>query len=89
MATVFIPAPLRSYSGGRDRVTVPGGSLRRVFESLDIECPGIGGELVVDGGIRPGIAVFIDDELTSEGLIQAVPDDGTVRLLPAVGGGGH
>jgi molybdopterin converting factor small subunit len=87
VATVVIPAPLREYSGGRERVEVPGGSLRRVFESLDAECPGIGSELVVDGGIRPGIAVFIDDEQTSEGLIQRVPDDATVRLLPALGGG--
>lgn len=87
MATVFIPSPLRDYSGGRDRVEVPGGSLRRVIESLDKECPGIGAELVVDDGIRPGIAVFIDDEMTSQGLIQRVPEDGTVRLLPALGGG--
>jgi len=87
MATVFIPAPLRDYSGGRDRVEVPGGSLRRVFESLDAECPGIGDELIVDDGIRPGIAVFIDDEQTVAGLIERVPDDGEVRLLPAIGGG--
>ena len=87
MATVFIPSPLRDYSGGRDRVEVPGGSLRRVIEALDKECPGIGDELIVDDGIRPGIAVFIDDEMTSQGLIQRVPDDGTVRLLPALGGG--
>ena len=87
MATIFIPAPLRDYSGGRDRVSVPGGSLRRVIESLDRECPGIGDELIVDDGIRPGIAVFIDDELTSQGLIQSVPEDGEVRLLPAIGGG--
>jgi len=87
LATIFIPAPLRDYSGGRDRVSVPGGSLRRVIESLDLECPGIGDELIVDDGIRPGIAVFIDDELTSQGLIQSVPEDGEVRLLPAIGGG--
>jgi hypothetical protein len=87
VATVFIPSPLRDYSGGRDRVEVPGGSLRRVIEALDKECPGIGGELIVDDGIRPGIAVFIDDEMTSQGLIQPVPDEGTVRLLPALGGG--
>lgn len=87
MATVFIPAPLRDYSGGRDRVEVPGGSLRRVFERLDEECPGIAAELIVDDGIRPGIAVFIDNEMTSQGLLERVPDDGEVRLLPAIGGG--
>lgn len=87
MATVFIPAPLREYSGGRDRVSVPGGSLRRVFESLDAECPGIIDELIVDDAIRPGIAVFVDGDQTSEGLIERVPEEATVHLLPAIGGG--
>ncbi len=88
MATVFIPTAFREYSGGRDRVEVAAGaSLRRVFENLDVECPGIKDELIVDGGIRLGIAVFINDEQTTEGLIQFVPEDGTVRMLPAIGGG--
>ncbi len=88
MTTVFIPAALRDYCKGLDRVEVPGGSsLRRVFENLDKECPGIGEQLVLEDAIRPGLAIFIDDEITSEGLIQSVPDDGRVHILPAMGGG--
>jgi hypothetical protein len=87
VATVFIPVALRDYSKGLDKVDVPGGSLRRVFENLDKECPGIGEQLVLEDAIRPGLAIFIDDEITSEGLIQSVPDDGRVHILPAMGGG--
>ena len=87
MATVFIPAALRDFSLGQEKVDVPGGSLRRVFEQLDQQCPGIGGQLVVEDAIRPGLAIFIDDEMTSEGLLQRVPEDGRVHILPAMGGG--
>jgi hypothetical protein len=85
---VHIPIALRAYSGGRTQVEVAGGaSLRRVFERLDAACPGIGDQLVEDGGIRAGIAIFINDEQESEGLIQQVPEEGDIHILPAMGGG--
>ena len=88
MATVFIPTALRSFSDGRDRIEVPGGSsLRGVIEQLEAACPGIKAQLVEDGDIRAGLAFFINDELTSEGLIERVPADATVLIQPAVGGG--
>ena len=88
MATVFIPTALRTFSAGRDRVDVPGGgSLRQVIEQLEALCPGIKAQLVEDGDIRPGLAFFVNDELTSEGLIERVPADATVLIQPAVGGG--
>lgn len=87
MTTVFIPSTLRTFSAGRDRVAVPGGSLRRVIDALDTACPGLKAQLVVDDDIRPGIAFFVNDEQAAEGLIQPVPDDATVHILPALGGG--
>ena len=89
MVTVYIPTAFRSFSGGRDQVQVPGGtSLRRVFEALDEECPGIKEQLTYEGNmVRPGLAIFIDDEQTTQGLIEQVPEDATIRILPAMGGG--
>ena len=88
MPTVFIPVAFRSFTNGRDRVEIDGaGSLRQVFERLDRECPGIGDQLIEDGGIRAGLAIFINDEQTSEGLLQPVPADGTIYIQPAMGGG--
>ena len=90
MVTVFIPQALRSYSQGKDRVDVPGGgSLRQVFEKLDVECPGLKSQLMAEDedDVRPGLAIFINDEMAAQGLVQRVPDDGSILILPAIGGG--
>jgi hypothetical protein len=64
-----------------------GGSLRRVIELLEAECPGIKAPLMFEGGVHPSIAVFINDEQTTQGIIEQVPEDAEIRLLPAMGGG--
>jgi molybdopterin converting factor small subunit len=90
MVTVRIPTALRALSGGREEVQVAGdSSLRQVIERLNAECPGIKERLLdEDGaGIHPGIAIFINDDQESEGLIQRVPADATLHILPAMGGG--
>ena len=88
MATIRIPTALRSYTGGLSQVEVEGGgSLRQVIDKLDAAYPGLKAQLVEDGDIRAGIAFAIDDELTSSGLYERVPEDGHVNILPAIGGG--
>ncbi len=89
MVTVHIPTALRGLSHGRELVDVSGSTLRQVVESLDRECPGIKAQLLDEdeAGIRPGIAIAVNDELASQGLIQAVPDGGDILILPAMGGG--
>ena len=90
MITIHIPTAFRQFSGDRESVQVDlpgGGSLRRVIDLLEAECPGIKGPLMFEGGVHPSIAVFINDEQTSQGIIQQVPEDADIRLLPAMGGG--
>ena len=89
MVTVFIPNAFRKFSAGREQVEVPGGSsLRRVFEALERECPGIKDQLIFEGAIvHPGLAIFVNDEQITQGLIEQVPEDATLRILPAMGGG--
>ncbi len=87
MATVIIPQALQEFAAGRDRIVVPGRTLRQVFDRLDVEYPGLKAQLVVDDAIRPGLAVAVNDEMTSRGLLEPVPEDGVVRILPALGGG--
>ena len=87
MPTVVIPVSLRSFSAGRDRVSVAGRTLRQVFDQLDSECPGIKSQLIADDDIRPGLAIAVDNELTSEGLVQVIEDEAEVQILPAIGGG--
>jgi adenylyltransferase/sulfurtransferase len=88
MVTVHIPTALRSFTGGLSEVGVEGdASLRRVFERLEAAYPGIREHVLDEEGIMPGIAIFINDEQESEGLIQRVPEDATIHILPAMGGG--
>jgi molybdopterin converting factor small subunit len=90
MVTINIPTALRPYAQGREHVQVDGdASLRQVFERLEKEAPGIKARLMAEDGlgIHPGIAIFINDDQESEGLIQRVPSDATIHILPAMGGG--
>jgi molybdopterin converting factor small subunit len=88
MVTVFIPTAFRKFSGDRDQVEVTGGSsLRQVIERLEVECPGIKDQLMFNGGVHPGLAIFVNDEQISQGLIEQIPEDATLRILPAMGGG--
>jgi len=87
MVTVFIPATLRNLSGGRDQVEVSGRNVRQVIDRLDEACPGMKAHLVADDDIRPGIAIAVNDEMTTAGLLEPVPEDGRILILPAIGGG--
>jgi molybdopterin converting factor small subunit len=88
LTTVYIPTAFRKFSGDREEVKVTGGSsLRRVIERLESECPGIKEQLMFNGGVHPGLAIFVNDEQISHGLIEQIPDDATIRILPAMGGG--
>jgi molybdopterin converting factor small subunit len=90
VVTVFIPTAFRKFSDEREQVQVAGGSsLRQVIERLEGECPGIKEQLLLNGGIHPGLAIFVNDEQISQGLIEQIPDDATVRILPAMGGGSY
>jgi len=88
MVTVFIPTAFRKFSGDRDQVEVAGGSsLRQVIERLESTCPGIKQQLLFNGAVHPGLAIFVNDEQISQGLIEQIPEDATLRILPAMGGG--
>jgi molybdopterin converting factor small subunit len=89
MVTVMIPAPLRRFSDGHDRVEVEGGNLRQVFDNVAKVYPDLKEQVInADGdGLRPGLALAINDLYTDEGLLEKVPEGGTVHILPAMGGG--
>jgi molybdopterin converting factor small subunit len=87
---VHIPTAFRPFSHDREKVEFElkgGGSLRQVIDKLEAECPGIKERLMFEGGVHPSIAVFVNDEQVSQGIIERVPEDAVIRLLPAMGGG--
>jgi sulfur-carrier protein len=82
MATVWIPALLRSHAGDQESLKVAGATLAELLDALETQFPGIKAHLV-----RPGIAVVIDGQISREGLSAAVKPDSEVHFIPAIGGG--
>jgi molybdopterin synthase sulfur carrier subunit len=87
VATVHIPTALRALAGGAEWVEVPGGTLRQVIDALDARYPGVRAEVVVDGALRPELAVSIDGVIAERGLVEPVPEGAEVYLIAAIGGG--
>jgi molybdopterin converting factor small subunit len=87
MPTVVIPSLLRKFTGGLDRVEVPGKSIRELVRHLGQQFPGIDQQLLEHGDIRPSIAVSIDGEIATGGVLDAVSENSEVHFIPALGGG--
>ncbi len=87
MATVFIPAQLRTLTGGVDRVEAAGESVRQVIASLEQAHPGLGARLRKDDALTPGLTVSIDGAFTNRGLAAKVGPASEIHFLPALGGG--
>ncbi|MGA7618283.1 MoaD/ThiS family protein [Candidatus Binatus sp.] len=88
MPTVVIPALLRKFTGGVERVGVPGKSIRELVRRLGERFPGIDHQLLdEDGDIRASIAVSIDGEIATGGVLDTVGENSEVHFIPALGGG--
>jgi molybdopterin synthase sulfur carrier subunit len=85
--TVWIPAPLRSLTAGQETVRVTGTTLRQILEALDRLYPGLKSRLCDANGLRPGVAVAVNTQVATLGLIQPVPQGSEVHFLPAISGG--
>lgn len=87
MATVHIPTQMRELTGGLTKVVADGATLRQVLAALDAKHPGLAARLVIDDAIAPGLAVSIDGNITSRGLLSKVAPASEIHILPAIGGG--
>lgn len=89
-ATIRIPTPLRSATGGTATVSVDGATVGEVLRGLGAAHPGVGERIFAeDGTIRRFVNVFVDDEDVrfAAGLDTPVRDGATVSIIPAVAGG--
>ena len=87
MAQVWIPAPMRDLTAGRETVTVPGERVAEVINALELLYPGLKARLCNNDSLRPGLAVVVDTEVARLGLQQPVGAESEVHFLPAIGGG--
>jgi sulfur-carrier protein len=87
---VRIPTILRKYTDGAKTVSAEGGDVRELLGDLDRRHPGIGGQLLDQGGaLHRFVNVYVNDEdVRFLGALDAKLDDGdVVAILPAVAGG--
>ena len=87
MPIVFIPTMLLPLSSGVKQVKIDAANLRQVIDGLDLLYPGIKSRLLVEGKIRPNLAVAIDGEVARLGLLEKVGEESEVHFVPAIGGG--
>ena len=87
MATAVIPSLLRKHTDGRDRIEVRGRNVREILADLDLQFPGFSAHLIEDGDLKGSIAVSIDGEVATAGLLEPVQEKSVVHFLPAIGGG--
>jgi molybdopterin synthase sulfur carrier subunit len=87
MATVVIPSLLRKFTNGIERVDVPGRTMRELIRNLNDRFPGIADQLIENGDIRPSVAVSIDGEMVTGGVLDNVGVDSEIHFIPALGGG--
>ena len=89
-ATIRIPTPLRTATGGAATVDVEAGTVGEALASLEQAHPGVAERLLDDNGqLRRFVNVFVDDEDVrfAQGLDTPVADGATVSIIPAVAGG--
>ncbi|MBI4297674.1 MAG: MoaD/ThiS family protein [Chloroflexi bacterium] len=89
MAVVWIPPLLRHLTGGTDKVTVPGRTLRHVLNSLEEIYPGFKAALLEENEeqVQSGIVVVVDGEASQMGLIEPVGEKSEIHFVPAISGG--
>jgi molybdopterin synthase sulfur carrier subunit len=87
MPVVGIPSLLRTYTGGQDRVTVPGSTIGEIIDHLEELFPGIKARLCDADGLRRGLAVSVDTQLARLGLEEPVNENSEIHFIPAIGGG--
>lgn len=87
MPIVFIPAQLRTLTGGVSQLEVEGGTVRELVETLEEQFPGIRARLCQGDELAPSLQVSIDSAMNTQGLRAKVTPGSEVHFLPAFGGG--
>ena len=90
MAVIIrIPTTLRPLTAGQPEVEVDAGTVGEAIAALDAGHPGFTSRILDESGaLRRFVNVFVsdDDVRFLDGLDTAVPEGGTIAIVPAVAG---
>ena len=87
MPTVFIPTMLLSLTDGVKQLRVNGLRVRDIIEELEQLYPGIKDRLIDEDSLKSNVAVAVDGEVATLGLMERISEDSEVHFVPAIGGG--
>ena len=84
---VYIPAPLRSYTGRASVAEANGSTVSDVLADIDHRHPGFRFRIIDEqDNIREHIKIFVNDTQT-EALSATVRRDDTIHIICALSGG--
>jgi molybdopterin converting factor small subunit len=84
---IWIPALLLPLSEGRQKVNVPGETIRQVIDNLELQYPGISERLLDGDRLRPNISVVVDGFISQDKLRHKLAENSEVQFIPAISGG--
>ena len=87
MATIFIPAQLRTLTAGIEQLEMDVHNVREVINLLEQKFPGIRDRLCQQDQLSPSLQVSIDSVITSRGMIAKIQPNSEVHFIPAIAGG--
>jgi molybdopterin converting factor small subunit len=89
MAVVRIPTPLRSHTGGQDRVEAAGATVGEILANLAAAFPTLRDRLFEGEELRRFVNVYLNNEDIRflDDLATPVADRDEVSIIPAVAGG--
>lgn len=90
MATLKIPTPLRTYTGGQAEVKVNGANVAEAMDHLIQQFPTLKPHLYnADGKLRPFVNLFVGEDNVNElqGLDTPLGENARLLLIPSIAGG--
>jgi molybdopterin converting factor small subunit len=84
---VFVPSPLRSYTGGAGEVEAVGRTLGEILLDLDRRYPGMRFRMIDEQDqVRPHIRIFVNGEQEFS-LERTIAPHDDLQILQALSGG--
>ncbi len=90
MVVIKIPASLRKFVGGNERVDVDAANVREAIDALEGAHPGVKAKLCDDAGnVRRFINIYAGDEDIRflENMDTALDAGSELQIIPAIAGG--
>ena len=88
---IHIPTPLRTFTGGKETVSIPGATVTAVFQQLTATYPELKQHLFTpEGKLRSFVNVYLNDDdirYLPEKEDAATKDSDELTIIPSIAGG--